>query len=449
MSSETIFAPITSINSGSVAVIRISGKNVLKCAELLGINNSKLIHGKNKFFKITDPKNGNLIDEVLVSFFQSPKSFTGEDVLEISIHASKFIFQKISNILISNKLARMANPGEFSKRAFLNDKINLLEAEAIPDLINSETELQHQQAIRQLSGKITKFYDDLRSQLINIMALIEALIDFPDEDIPENVINEIDLKISKIKQDISEIIKNSQISQNIKNGITLTIIGEPNVGKSSFINFLTNSELAIVSPIAGTTRDIVETTLNINGLAVKIADTAGIRNSNNLIEKEGIKRAIEKAKNSDIKILILDANKPYLNSKIKQIIDKDSLIIVNKIDQISNKNIDFSEIDEIFNSKPVLISLKEKTNLQSAISAITEKVANKTPNIDSAIITQERHYNCLRSALDYLQEFSLDKNIELASEDARLASQEISKITGRIDVDNILDVIFSSFCIGK
>ncbi len=456
---DTIFAPITSINQSGVCVIRISGDKTLDCLEKLGVNTSKISHQKIIFNKILDLKNNEVIDECLISYFKAPNSFTGQDIAEISIHASTYIFQKISEILSKIEDVRMAQAGEFSKRAFLNNKMSLIEAEAIPDLIASETELQHKQALRQLSGKIGKIYDDLRQKIIEILALIEAVIDFPDEDLPENIIKDIKQNLANIKKIINEILAN-HIAQKIKTGINLAIIGEPNVGKSTLLNFLAKSEIAIVSDVAGTTRDIIETHLNIAGAVVKIADTAGIRTTQDKIEEQGVIRAIKKSKDCDIKILMLDAKKLEISDKIANLIDKNTLVLINKIDEINHlvqQKIDQKISDLIknkanitFDSQNLLkISLKNQQNLDLLISLLEQEVKKQIPNNNSAIITQERHRSHLKSALAHLEEFSFSKPIELAAEDLRLASQEIGKITGKIGVENILDVIFGSFCIGK
>jgi tRNA modification GTPase len=248
-------------------------------------------HSKITFQKISDPKTSEIIDEVLVSFFQSPKSFTGEDVAEISIHASPFIAKKIFEILSDQKNCRFAEAGEFSKRAFLNGKLDLVQAEAIPDLIAAETSAQHKQALRQLEGKLGAIYEDWRFRLIEISAMIEAAIDFPDEDLPKNIIDKVESDVVKLKNEIASHLNDNKVGQKIKDGLNLAIIGAPNVGKSSLINFLAQSEVAIVSEIAGTTRDVVETHLSIVGVAVKISDTAGIRETEDKIEAEGIRRA--------------------------------------------------------------------------------------------------------------------------------------------------------------
>ncbi len=453
---STIFAPITSINQGGVCVIRISGARSLDCLNKLGIDRSKILPQKTTFQKIIDLKNKEIIDECLVTYFKEPLSFTGEDVIEISIHASNYIFHKISNILRDIEDIRFAEAGEFSKRAFFNNKIGLIEAEAIPDLIASETEMQHKQAIKQLSGKVGQVYDNLRLDIINVLALINAAIDFPDDDLPEDIIKSVNSDIENIKNIIKNIINDGRLGQKIKNGLSLAIIGEPNVGKSTLINFLANSEIAIVSDIAGTTRDVIEAHLDIAGVPVKIADTAGIRHSKDKIEQEGVRRAFKEARISDIKILVLDAKNPKISDQIIELIDKETVIIANKIDEIDNFNQE--SLDKLSKNSPHLapflkniikISLKNKINLDLLISSIEQQVKNQIPSQNSAIITKERHRDCLKLALNYIEDFSLNKPIEIAAEDLRLAAQEIAQITGKIDVENILDVIFSSFCIGK
>lgn len=447
---DTIFAPITSVNQSGVCVIRISGKETLNCLKHLGVNQSKISSQKISFHKIFDLHTKEIIDECLISFFKAPKSFTGEDIAEISIHASNYIFHKISNILSKIDSVRMAEAGEFSKRAFLNNKINLIEAEAIIDLISSETELQHKQAIKQLSGEVGKIYNNLRQDIIKSSALIEAAIDFADEDLPKTIIDDINENIKKIKLNIENIINDNKTAQKIKNGLSLAIIGKPNVGKSTLINLLANSEIAIVSNVAGTTRDVIETHLNIADIVVKIADTAGIRESKNKIEQEGIKRAVNKAKIADIKILIIEANDQEISQEIKNLIDNNTIILINKIDRIKNYHNNKLNLPKLSSFDNIIeISLKNHINIDLLKLKLKELVKLQIPCINSSIITNERHRNSLQKALHYLDDFSLDKPIELAAEDLRLASYEIGKITGQIDIENILDVIFSSFCIGK
>jgi len=441
----TIFSSITG-SFGAVSVIRISGSNVIQCLERLGFKGSPK-HQKASFQKISDIKTGELIDESLITFFQSPNSFTGEDVAEISIHASPFIAKKIFQILSEIDGVRLAEAGEFSKRAFLNGKIDLVQAEAIPDLIESETSSQHKQALKQLQGELGKIYEDWRFRLIQISAHLEAYIDFPEDDLPQNIIDKVEFDVKKLSSEIQNHLSDEKIGQKIKGGLSLAIIGAPNVGKSSLINFLAKSEVAIVSEIAGTTRDVVETHLSIAGIAVKIADTAGLRQTQDLIEKEGIKRALQKAENADLKIFVLDANNPILREEDQNLIDKNTIIILNKIDLCEKMP------DWVNNLNPIAISLTSRINTSNLFKRLEEKIINILPNNfsgqSSALITQERYRISLKNAVGFLEEFSLDKNIELAAEDLRMTAREIGKITGKVDIENILDVIFSSFCIGK
>jgi len=430
----TIFAPITSPVRAGISVIRISGSQVVSCLQILGFKGNPQ-HSKISFQKIRDPKTSEIIDEVLVSFFQSPKSFTGEDVAEISIHASPFIAKKIFEILSDQKNCRFAEAGEFSKRAFLNGKLDLVQAEAIPDLIAAETAAQHKQALRQLEGKLGAIYEDWRFRLIEISAMIEAAIDFPDEDLPKNIIDKIESDVEKLKNEIASHLNDNKVGQKIKDGLNLAIIGAPNVGKSSLINFLAQSEVAIVSEIAGTTRDVVETHLSIVGVAVKISDTAGIRETEDKIEAEGIRRALKKASEADLKIFLIDAKNPVLRADL---VDENTIIVVNKIDL------------EPFNfDGAVEISLTNNVNTTQLLKKLEEKILELIPNQNSPFITQERYRSALQNSVANLESFSLEKNIELAAEDLRMTAREIGKITGKVDIENILDVIFSRFCIGK
>ncbi len=431
----TIFAPITSSIRAGISVIRISGSQTIDCLNSLGFHGTPQ-HQKVSFQKIRDPQTAEIIDEVLVSFFKSPKSFTGEDVAEISIHASPFIAKKIFEILSNLEDVRFAEAGEFSKRAFLNGKLDLVQAEAIPDLIAAETAAQHKQALRQLEGKLGEIYEDWRFRLIENSAMLEAAIDFPDEDLPKNITDRVEAEVKKLAAEISTHLNDKKIGQKIKDGLSLAIIGAPNVGKSSLINFLAQSEVAIVSEIAGTTRDVVEVHLSIAGVAVKISDTAGLRETEDKIEAEGIRRALKKASEADLKIFLVDAGNPILRADL---IDENTILVENKIDLLSATK----------NSNSIQISLTNNTNTSTLLKKLEEKILELIPSQNSPLITQERYRIALQNAVSNLENFNLQKNIELAAEDLRMTAREIGKITGKVDIENILDVIFSRFCIGK
>lgn len=456
----TIFAPITSPLRAGISVIRISGKNVVKCLKILGFKGEPK-HQKVSFQKIRDPKTDEIIDEVLISFFQAPQSFTGEDVAEISVHASPFIARKVFEILSNVENCRFAEAGEFSKRAFLNGKLDLVQAEAIPDLIAAETAAQHKQALNQLSGKLGEIYEDWRLRLIENSALLAAAIDFSDEDLPQNICDKVETEIKKLTDEITAHLDDKKIGQKIKAGLSLAIIGAPNVGKSSLINFLAQSEVAIVSEIAGTTRDVVEVHLEIAGVPVRISDTAGIRETDDAIEKEGIRRALQKAAAADIKIFLVDASNPILR---KDLIDENTIVVVNKIDltstltepchedeETSNVNLSprFHDGIQSTNSNLIRLSLASHLNTSALLKKLEEKILELVPNQSSPLITQERYRLALQNAISNLENFNLQKNIELAAEDLRMTAREIGKITSKIDIENILDVIFSRFCVGK
>ena len=446
---KTICATITSPLRSSVTIIRISGSQTLKCLEKFGVKN-QVIPQKSFFHKIIFEDGAELIDEAIITFFKAPRSFTGEDVAEISVHSSQYVLKKIFEKLLSIENVDLAVAGEFSKRAFLNGKIDLVQAEAIPDLIASETEAQHKQAILQLQGNLGKIYENWRHKIMEISAFVEALIDFPEDDLPADIVDKINQEVVDLKSQISQHLNDNKVGQKIKNGLSLAIIGAPNSGKSSLINFLAQSEVAIVSEIAGTTRDIIDTHLEIAGVPVIISDTAGIRLSTDLIEQEGVKRAIKKAQDADIKIYLVDALNPIIQ---KDLIDKNTILVFNKIDKILNNAIDFEKIIANFDiDKKIIfltISITKNINFSQFFEALKEKIDLFIPSFNSPLITQERYRSSLQNCLNSLESFNLNKNIEICAENLRICINEIGKINGKIDIENILDLIFSKFCIGK
>lgn len=438
MREETIFAAITSPIRAGVIVIRISGSKINKCLEALAVKKI-FLPGKTSFCKIYS--NGRVLDECLITFFAAPNSFTGEDVVEISIHASHFILKEVYKILLRLEGVRSAEAGEFSKRAFFNGKIDLVQAEAIPDLIASETEAQHKQAMQQMSGALGKIYENWRQEIIEISSLIEAAIDFPEDDLPFEIVNLANSKVESLIAQILDHINDNNIGHKIKTGLSLAIIGAPNVGKSSLINLLAKNDISIVSQIAGTTRDVIETQIVIAGVPITICDTAGIRKTQDSIEKEGIRRALQKADLADIKLFIIDASNPVIDQSL---LDQDTIIIVNKIDLLPGK------INKInLPEDAIKLSIKAKTNLEALFLKLEEKVNQIIPNNHPPLITQERYRVALINCVKHLEEFSLDNHIELAAEELRLAATQVGLIAGRVDIENILDTIFSKFCIGK
>jgi tRNA modification GTPase len=438
---ENIFSNLGYSYKSSLVIFRISGDSSFDILPIFGIN-KKPQHRKATLYNITDPIDNSIIDQSLITCFEAPNSYTGQNVIEISCHPSPFIIKKITEIILKTKNFRYAKEGEFTKLALLNNKIDLIQAEAILDIINSKTKSQHQQAMSQLSGEYSVIYKNWRDKIINIIANFESVIDFPDEDLPIEIINNAQKEIKYLTTEISEQLKNHS-GQKIKEGISIVILGDPNVGKSSLINYISQKDLSIVSNIAGTTRDIVESHIDIGGYEVIISDTAGIRKANDQIEQEGIDRAIKKSEEADIKIIILEISN--LTSNNLKFYDKNSIILINKID-LKKPNI----TEKLAKLNPILISLQEKTNLNQIFEQIKEKIQNIIHNFDqNSIITNQRHRDSLEKILYDLKNISFSDNIEITAEKLRSITNNIAQITGEIGVDDILDVIFSKFCIGK
>ena len=442
----TVYALSSGPGISGVAVIRISG---VKTEEIiLAMTNGNLPAVRRATLrKIINPKNGQLIDEGLVILFKNPNSYTGEDMAELHVHGSKAVVQEILNVLEDFSDCRLAEAGEFTKLAFQNNKINLLKAESIGDLIASETELQRKQALRIMSGESSNKFNFWREEIIKILADIEAKIDFPEEEIPEKLSQSIKSKCEKIRNEIKSTLDDNKTGEIIREGFKISIVGPPNVGKSSLINYLSKREVAIVSEKAGTTRDVIETHLDLEGIPVIISDTAGIRSSSDEIEKMGIKLAIKRAEDADLIIVLLDPEnvdfKGFFNEKLK---DK-SILVINKSDLgIDNlKNYDFKVT-------PYFISIKNDSNVKKLVDAIKSKLKKQFLKTDNILITRSRHRLHLKECYKHLEIFLEKKNnqeFDLAAEDLRLAIRHLGTIVGKVDVEEILGSIFENFCIGK
>ena len=444
---NTIFAQASAPGKAGVSVFRISGPTALQSlTRLVCQTNPKFEPRKLYFRKIYNPKNHQQIDDALVVFFKGTSSFTGEDSVEIYTHGSIAVIKMMHQVLASLEDVRIAEPGEFAKRAFLNGKIDLTSAEGLADLIEAETALQLSQAIGQLGGGLEKIYEGWRLELLKIISLVEAYIDFPDEDIPEETINAVRQLVDRITNEIEIHLNDNHRGERLRSGIKLAIIGHPNVGKSSLLNYLMKREIAIVSNIAGTTRDVVEGHLDIGGYPIILQDTAGIHDhTEDIIEQEGINRAWNAAKNSDIKIILYDASRMNdLNEYFKDIIDANTIIVFNKIDLVSG-----ALLQNIHGHKSINVSIKNEQGLNEIIAeivSIADKIARPS---QSPQITRARHRSQLQTALEYMSNFSLNDDLVLAAEDLRMTMRAISNITGKITVDEILGEIFSNFCIGK
>ncbi len=442
----TIYALSSGPGISGIAVVRISGNDTSNVIKLLTTKNlpKPRVATLRKINKINTSE---LIDEGIILWFPGPESYTGEDMAEIHVHGSKAVLNALHSSISSIKNCRLAEPGEFTKLAFQNGKINLLKAESIADLISSETEIQRQQAIKIMNGKSADEFNFLREKLLKILSHVEAKIDFPDEDLPNNILDEIKNSSNEVVKKIKKILNDQKVGERIREGFKIAIIGPTNAGKSSLMNHISKRDVAIVSEIAGTTRDVIETHLNIDGYPVIISDTAGIRDSKDELEKKGIKLSLNRAEEADLKLVVVDAKNPDFTDVLKDLLDKNAILVLNKSDLIEK------EINsEIKKTNHVLISIKENRNIDELISKIKNKLKNKFITSDDILITRERHRQHLQQCLDHLNNFNQKKEIEdfdKAAEDLRLATRHLGMIVGKVDVEEILGSIFNDFCIGK
>ncbi len=460
---DTIIALATPSGVGAISVIRLSGEDSIAIVD-------RFFNSVTQKKSLKDQKthtihlghivnNGVVLDEVLVSIFKNPRSYTGENVVEISCHGSVFIQQEILQLFLQNG-CRMADNGEFTMRAFLNGKMDLSQAEAVADVIASNSAASHQMAIQQMRGGITNELKELRTQLLDFAALIELELDFSGEDVEFADRTKFKELVAKITAVLKRLIDSFAFGNAMKNGIPVAIIGEPNVGKSTLLNALLNEEKAIVSDIAGTTRDAIEDELIIEGVAFRFIDTAGIRETEDVVENIGIKKAYEKAENAQLVIFLIDANKFIYSSEefleeiesIKQRFpNKRLLVIANKIDTLSCHDVSIlqSDIEHL-----ILLSAKQKTGIDELKNELTSLVNTGALSNNETIVTNSRHFEALNNALIAItsvqQGIDLDISTDLFSIDIRECLRHLGNITGEYDVDkDILGHIFGNFCIGK
>ncbi len=442
----TIYALSSGPGISGIAVVRISGQDTSKAIELM---TGKCVPKPRvaTLRKINKINTSELIDEGLILWFPGPESYTGEDMAEIQVHGSKAVVDALHANISKIENCRLAEPGEFTRLAFQNGKINLLKAESVADLISSETEIQRQQAIKIMNGRSADKFNYLREKLLKILSHVEAKIDFPDEDLPNNILNEIKKSSDEVFKNIENILDDQKVGERIREGFKITILGPTNAGKSSLLNYLSNRDVAIVSEIAGTTRDVIEIHLNIEGYPVIVSDTAGIRESKNEIEMKGIKLSLNRAEEADLKLVVVDAKKLDFTDVLRKLLDENAILVINKSDLLK-KDLD----PEIKKINHVLISIKDNLNIDDLILKIKNNLKSKFITNDDILITRERHRQHLQQCLDHLKNFNKKNEIEdfdKAAEDLRLATRHLGMIVGKVDVEEILGSIFNDFCIGK
>ncbi len=461
MHNDTIVALATPSGSGAIAIIRLSGKDAIEIAT----STFKSVSGKNLKNQSTHTIHlghiidGNkTIDEVLVSVFKNPNSYTGEDVIEVSCHGSPYIQQEIIQLFLRQG-CRMANAGEFTLRAFLNGKLDLSQAEAVADLISSDNEASHQIAMQQMRGGFSSEIAKLREELLNFASLIELELDFAEEDVEFADRTQFKELIDRITFVLKRLIDSFAVGNVIKNGIPVAIVGEPNVGKSTLLNALLNEERAIVSEIAGTTRDTIEDEISIGGIGFRFIDTAGIRETKDVVESIGIKKTFEKIEQSQVTIYLFDASKNInaledVRIEIEKIRNKypqkPLLVIANKIDQLDDTqlaNINTTIADVL------LLSAKTGFGVEQLTSSLLNLINTGALRNNETIVTNTRHYDALLKAFEEIQKVKngLETGLsgDLLAIDIRQALYHFGEITGEITNDDLLGNIFANFCIGK
>lgn len=432
----TIFAPATASGKAGVAVIRVSGPQALEAVKKMTAIKTP-VPRKAMFSEIHTP-DGTAVDNGLVLYFPCPNSFTGEDVVEFQTHGGRAIISAVLSGLAQIDGFRPAGRGEFTRRAVENGKMDLTAAEGLADLVDAETEQQRKQALRQMGGALAKIYEDWHDRLLHVLAWMEAYIDFPEEEIPEDVSADVRGKIAGLMSEIQVHLNDGRRGEKLRDGFQIAIIGAPNAGKSSLMNRLAQRDVAIVSSAAGTTRDIIEVRLDINGYPVIVADTAGLRDTDEEIEAEGVRRAKARAEEADLVLWLSDALKGKNNTETEKIDSEKIFRIMNKADQTEPQN-----------DGNIWISAKTGQGIDVLLDRIGRFVEEKMALREEPSLTRLRHRKALEECLQCLNSSLKAPEIELMTEDLRMAMRSLGKITGQVQVEELLDVIFKDFCIGK
>lgn len=457
---DVIAAISTPVGSGGIGIVRISGEGAVETADKIFVSaDGKKLSEKEShtitYGHIKDTKTGEIIDEVLVMLMLAPRTYTAEDTVEINCHGGMLVTNKVLETALNNG-ARMAEPGEFTKRAFLNGRIDLSQAEAVMDLIDSKTELSRKTALTQLEGSIKEKVHGLRDELLDMIASIEAAIDYPEHDIEEETYSQMNIKITALKEKINELLKSADTGKIIREGVEAVILGKPNVGKSSLLNRMLMEERAIVTDIPGTTRDTVEEYMNLGGIPVKIIDTAGIRDTGDKVEKIGVEKSKKCAENADIIFMMLDSSRP-LDEEDMEILDfiedKKAIIIVNKTD--IDKKIDFDKLCNYTEKENIIYtSVKEDKGIDDLTERFKEIFfGGEIQTNDNVIISNVRHKNMLYKAIEALDRalVTIETRMpeDFISMDLQEALSALGEITGDSVDDEIIDRIFTRFCLGK
>jgi tRNA modification GTPase len=448
---QTIVALASGAGRAGVAVIRLSGPqagDVLRALTERDLPKPRCAVRE----AFCDPRSGLSLDDGLALWFPGPHSFTGEDVAELHIHGGPAVISAMIDACLSQPGVRVAEPGEYTRRAFENGKLDLAEAEGLADLVDAETEGQRRQALRQRRGALSSVYEVWRARLIEAAALIEAEIDFPDEDLPGELSRRAGPLLHALAADMDAHLNDAHRGERIRDGYRIAIIGPPNAGKSSLLNALAQREAAIVSDLPGTTRDVVEVRLVLAGFAVWIADTAGLREAADAIEAEGVRRALERALEADLRIAVIEAGAATLARWLTKTVRSHDLLVLTKSDEPDRHGVQLTEgLVETLDLDRLLVSSVTGDGLSALHSTLERRVADALGREEAPVLTRARHRRLVEEARDALNRAiaAMDQGAELAAEDVRVATSSIGRLTGRIDVEDLLGEIFSTFCIGK
>ena len=424
-------------------MLRISGPDARRAVTLLAGSLPPPRVAQRR--RLIDPQSGDALDEGLILWFPAPRSATGEDVAELHLHGSRAVLAAVMQALARLGL-RLAEPGEFTRRAFLNGKLDLLQAEAIADLAAAETEAQRRQAMRQLGGELGDVYRGWRDRLTRILAHLEAAIDFPDEDLPPEIEDRILGETEGLVAEIERHLTDGHRGERLRDGIDVAIVGPPNAGKSSLLNRIARRDAAITSPVPGTTRDVIEVAIDLGGYPVVLADTAGLRDSADAIEQEGTRRAVQRAERAEIRLFVFDIAHPADAAGASVWPGADTILVANKIDLVPAADTDLSPPALPVSALP--ISALTAEGIDRLLTVLGERVA-QTYRIETPVLTRARHRQALEEAAASLRRSFSAPLPELRAEDLRLALRSLGRITGAVDVEDLLDVIFRDFCIGK
>lgn len=444
MRDETICALSSAPGRAGVAVLRISGSRAREVLRSLAGLESP-VPRRATLADLSRPEDGAILDRGLAVWFPAPASFTGEDVAELHIHGGRATVEAVLDALVDDLGLRHAEPGEFTRRAFENGKMDLTEVEGLADLIDAETEAQRRQALRQYDGALGRLYDGWREELIGALAYLEAHIDFPDEELPGDLFAEVRERVARLEAALRGHLADNRRGERLRDGVGIAIIGPPNVGKSSLLNTIARRDAAIVSATAGTTRDVIEVHLDLGGYPVTVADTAGIRDSADEIEQEGVRRALERAERADLRIIMIDASKNGpLDGEMMGLTGDSALIVANKCDLAAPPS-DLPGISGAIHS----VSAKTGDGIGDLLAEIERLVAALFDEQAAPALTRSRHRTAVSETLEFLGKAGEGESIELVAEELRLAARALGRLTGRVEVEDLLDVIFRDFCIGK